>query len=224
MYPFNVINWFKMVLLSGAMSISLGAVFLGIRWRYWDSNWPSDPIFEQVIKRNKRDIEIQSAMKNNVHFQDNINDRLGFHHVFMSVGIWPMIMALITDEWRNKRPVTRDVEDRLYSKAAYIFTKVKARRRTMGTGMQHISSLCSLSTAFPPAAVSSSPTQYRATFSLGFTTTRSSQETLTSSTSTLVNNQSGIKLMSVLTFFQFRLHDLLPLHPSHHFSLVHIPV
>ena len=70
-------------------------------------------------------------MQNHVHLQDNINDRLGFHHVFMSVGVWPMLMALITDEWRNKRAVTRDVEDRLYSKAAYIFTKVssKAHRR-----------------------------------------------------------------------------------------------
>ena len=48
MYPFNVINWFKMVLLSGTMSICLGAIYLGIRWRYWDSSWPSDPIFEQV--------------------------------------------------------------------------------------------------------------------------------------------------------------------------------
>ena len=44
--------------------------------------------------------------------------------MFMSVGVWPMLMALITDEWRNKRAVSRDVEDRLYSKAIYIFTKV----------------------------------------------------------------------------------------------------
>ena len=51
MYPFNVINWFKMVLLSGTMSICLGAIYLGIRWRYWDSSWPSDPIFEQVRYR-----------------------------------------------------------------------------------------------------------------------------------------------------------------------------
>ena len=42
----------------------------------------------------------------------------------MSVGVWPMLMALITDEWRNKRAISRDVEDRLYSKAIYIFTKV----------------------------------------------------------------------------------------------------
>ena len=45
----------------------------------------------------------------------------------MSVGVWPMLMALITDEWRNKRAISRDVEDRLYSKAIYIFTKVSWR-------------------------------------------------------------------------------------------------
>ena len=103
MYPFNVISWVKMVLLSGVMSICLGGIFLGIRWRYWDRAWQNDPIFEQ----------------------DNIGDRLGFHYVFMVVGVWPMILAMITEEWRNKRSVTRDIEDRLYSKVAYILTKVR---------------------------------------------------------------------------------------------------
>lgn len=32
---------------------------------------------------------------------------------------------MIGDVWRNKRSVTRDIEDRLYSKVAYLFTKVK---------------------------------------------------------------------------------------------------
>ncbi len=35
-----------------------------------------------------------------------------------------MILAMISDVWREKRPVTRDVEDRLYSKFSYILTKV----------------------------------------------------------------------------------------------------
>lgn len=103
MYPYNVINLFRMVLLSGVMSACLGAVFLGIRWRFWDGDWEDDPIFEQ----------------------ENIGDRLGFHHIFMAVGIWPTILAMISDEWRSKRSVTRDVDDRLYSKAAYIFTKAR---------------------------------------------------------------------------------------------------
>ena len=92
-----------MVLLSGVMSVLLGGIFMGIRWRYWDRLWKLDPQFEQ----------------------DNINDRLGFFHVIMSVGIWPMLLTFISQSWREKRPVTRDVEDRLYSKFAYIITKVE---------------------------------------------------------------------------------------------------
>ena len=52
MFPFNVINWVKLVLLSGLMSILMGGVFLGIRWRYWDRAWQNDPIFEQVSVLN----------------------------------------------------------------------------------------------------------------------------------------------------------------------------
>ena len=52
----------------------------------------------------------------------------------MSVGVWPMLMALITDEWRNKRAISRDVEDRLYSKAIYIFTKVSTAKEPSGPG------------------------------------------------------------------------------------------
>jgi hypothetical protein len=42
----------------------------------------------------------------------------------MSVALWPTILVMIGDVWRSKRPVTRDVEDRLYSKLAYLVTKV----------------------------------------------------------------------------------------------------
>ena len=103
MYPFNVIAWVRLVLLSGAMSVSLGAVYLGLRWRYWDSRWQEDPIFEQ----------------------DSVDDRIGFHYVFMCVGVWPTLLASISEDWRAKPAVTRDVEDRLYSKATYLFTKVR---------------------------------------------------------------------------------------------------
>ena len=58
------------------------------------------------------------------HFQENIGDRFGFHHVMMSVSLWPTILIMIADVWRDKRPITRDVEDRLYSKLAYLVTKV----------------------------------------------------------------------------------------------------
>ena len=102
MYPFNVINWVKLVLLSGAMSLCVGAVFVGIRWRYWDKLWQRDHVFAQ----------------------ENVNDRLGFHHVMMVVGVWPMLLNMVTDVWTSKPQVTRDLDDRLYSKFAYSVTKV----------------------------------------------------------------------------------------------------
>ena len=79
---------------------------MGIRSKYWDREWKQNPIFEQ----------------------DNINDRLGFFHVLMAVGIWPMLLTMISEVWREKRSVTRDVEDGLYSKLAYIITKVFFRQ------------------------------------------------------------------------------------------------
>ena len=100
MFPFNIINWVKLVLLSGVMSVLLGGVFLGIRWKYWIPEW--SPHFEQ----------------------DNVSDRMGFIHVIMSVGIWPMLLTMISEAWMEKLPMTRDVEDGLYSKFAYIITKV----------------------------------------------------------------------------------------------------
>ena len=52
MYPFNVINWVKVVLLSGIMSVLIGAVFVGIRWRFWDLNWQREQnrIFDSVCE------------------------------------------------------------------------------------------------------------------------------------------------------------------------------
>ena len=102
MYPFNVINWVKLVLLSGAMSLCVGAVFVGIRWRYWDKLWQRDHVFAQ----------------------ENVNDRLGFHHVMMVVGVWPILLNIVTEVWTSKPQVTRDLDDRLYSKFAYSVTKV----------------------------------------------------------------------------------------------------
>jgi len=100
-YPFNVIQWVKLVLLAGVMSTCLGGVFVGIRWRYWDSKWQQDHSYGQ----------------------ENVNDRLGFHHVMMSVGLWPILLSTASEVWRSKPAVTRDVEDRLYSRFSYALTK-----------------------------------------------------------------------------------------------------
>ena len=36
MFPFNVIEWVKRVLLAGVMSVLIGTVYLGVRWQYWN--------------------------------------------------------------------------------------------------------------------------------------------------------------------------------------------
>jgi hypothetical protein len=58
--------------------------------------------------------------------QENIGDRFGFHHVMMCVALWPTLLIMVGDVWRSKRSVTRDVDDRLYSKLAYLVTKASA--------------------------------------------------------------------------------------------------
>ena len=63
LYPFNVIHWVRLLVVAAAMSVCLGAVFVGIRWRYWDTAWQRDHVFAQ----------------------ENVNDRLGFHYCMMAV-------------------------------------------------------------------------------------------------------------------------------------------
>ncbi len=53
-----------------------------------------------------------------------MGDRVGFHHVMLVVGVWPVLLHLATDLWAGLRPVNRDIQDRLYSRFAYICTKV----------------------------------------------------------------------------------------------------
>jgi len=100
-YPFNVIHWVKLVLLAGIMSTCLGGVFVGIRWRYWDAKWQQDHSYGQ----------------------ENVNDRLGFHHVMLSVGLWPVLLATASEAWASKPAITRDVQDRLYSRFSFALTK-----------------------------------------------------------------------------------------------------
>ena len=56
--------------------------------------------------------------------QDNVGDRLGFHHTMLVVGLWPTLFHLAAEIWDGKGPVQRDIQDTLYSKFAYVFTKV----------------------------------------------------------------------------------------------------
>lgn len=56
--------------------------------------------------------------------QENINDRLGWHHVMMAVATWPLILNFLSDVWRTKPMLTRDLDDQLYTKFAYSITKI----------------------------------------------------------------------------------------------------
>ena len=56
--------------------------------------------------------------------QENINDRLGWHHVMMSVAPWPLILVSLSDLWRRKPMLTRDLEDNLYTKTAFSITEI----------------------------------------------------------------------------------------------------
>ena len=72
------------------------------RWKYWDAVWQKDHIFGQ----------------------ENISDRLGWHHVMMSVATWPLILHFLSDTWHHKPILTRDLDDRLYTKFAFSVTKI----------------------------------------------------------------------------------------------------
>lgn len=56
--------------------------------------------------------------------QDNVNNRATFHYVMASLALWPVLLMAISEVWRDKPAVARDVADGLYSKGIYIITKV----------------------------------------------------------------------------------------------------
>lgn len=56
--------------------------------------------------------------------QDAAQDRVGFYYVVMAVAVWPILLLTVTEVWCNKDAVNRDLEDQLYSKAAYIISKM----------------------------------------------------------------------------------------------------
>lgn len=56
--------------------------------------------------------------------QESIPDRLGFHYTMLSLAPWPLLLLAINGVWREKDTVTHDVADRLYTKFAYVFSKV----------------------------------------------------------------------------------------------------
>ena len=53
MFPFNIIEWVKRVLLAGIMSVCIGTIYLGVRWQYWNASFlqrenEDDDLFQQA--------------------------------------------------------------------------------------------------------------------------------------------------------------------------------
>ncbi|XP_013793283.1 ATP-binding cassette sub-family G member 8-like, partial [Limulus polyphemus] len=56
--------------------------------------------------------------------QEFVLDRIGVYYVIMGVALLPMMLNYVTDVWRDKASVSRDFRDGLYSRLAYIMSKV----------------------------------------------------------------------------------------------------
>ena len=54
-------------------------------------------------------------------------DRLGFHYTVMALALWPLLLLSISEVWKEKDAVSRDVADRLYSRLSLIVSKVRRR-------------------------------------------------------------------------------------------------
>ena len=72
MFPFNVIEWVKRVLLAGVMSVLVGTIYLGVRWQYWN------PIFLQNEKEDQ-DLFLQANIGGNFVILKNELNRLKIH-------------------------------------------------------------------------------------------------------------------------------------------------
>eukprot|EP00095_Tigriopus_kingsejongensis_P006324 maker-scaffold411_size179879-snap-gene-0.27 protein:Tk06324 transcript:maker-scaffold411_size179879-snap-gene-0.27-mRNA-1 annotation:"abc subfamily abcg" len=101
LYPYNIISWCKIWLLSLLVSMSYGIVFIGIKWRFWDSSWLEDPTYEQ----------------------ENINDRMGYIHVVTNFALLPVVILLSLHFFRSFVPKQFRVRDRMFNKTSYIFAK-----------------------------------------------------------------------------------------------------
>lgn len=56
--------------------------------------------------------------------QESVNNRAGFHYSMAGIALWPVLLMAISEVWRDKPAVARDIGDGLYSRGIYIVTKV----------------------------------------------------------------------------------------------------
>ncbi|XP_037795975.1 ATP-binding cassette sub-family G member 8-like [Penaeus monodon] len=56
--------------------------------------------------------------------QESVNNRAGFHYSMAGIALWPVLLMAISEVWRDKPAVARDIGDGLYSRGIYIVTKI----------------------------------------------------------------------------------------------------
>ena len=64
--------------------------------------------------------------------QEDINDRIALHYVLATVSIWPTLLLMISDIWREKNIIAHDTKDRLYGRFAYFVSKVSCFTKSLG--------------------------------------------------------------------------------------------
>lgn len=67
---------------------------------------------------------VRSSHQGTLAEQEDINDRLALHYVMACVAIWPTLMLMISDVWREKDSVARDIKDRLFGRWIYFISTV----------------------------------------------------------------------------------------------------
>lgn len=95
-FPTNLRRWLSVFITSAVMSLIHGAIFWNVR----------------------------STHHGTLAEQEDINDRLAFHYVLATVAIWPTLMLMISDVWKERDSVARDVKDRLFGRWIHFFSKV----------------------------------------------------------------------------------------------------
>uniref|UniRef100_A0A0P5XID2 ATP-binding cassette sub-family G member n=1 Tax=Daphnia magna TaxID=35525 RepID=A0A0P5XID2_9CRUS len=94
-FPTNLRRWFAVLTTSVVMSLIHGAIFWNVR----------------------------STHHGLLAEQEDINDRLALHYVLGTVAIWPTLMLMITDVWKERDSLERDVKDRLFGRWVHFASK-----------------------------------------------------------------------------------------------------
>lgn len=95
-FPSSLQRWLAIFITSVVMSLAHGAIFWNVR----------------------------SSHQSTLPEQEDINDRMALHYVMATVAIWPTLMLMVTDVWKERDSLARDLQDRLYGRFVYFISKV----------------------------------------------------------------------------------------------------